>query len=225
MNFSYIHCGKCEGNVEMAVETLEENMEQALWIAHCLFERGKTSGTTANISFRYGEAIWISRSGSCFGNLTREDFVEVGWEEGQLKKGGGSGQGLPSKELTLHRILYESSDRILAVLHTHSPYAVLWSCLPHSDQRDVIPHYTPYLDMKLGQVAEVPYAPPGTEELFERMRCAVGTERGYLLNRHGPIVGGYTLMNAFEAMEELEQSAWLAFRMLSCPEAVNLMEG
>ena len=31
--------------------------EQALWIAHSLFDRGKTSGTTANLSFRYGDLI------------------------------------------------------------------------------------------------------------------------------------------------------------------------
>ena len=43
--------------------------EQALWIAHSLFDRGKTSGTTANLSFRYGDLIYITCSGSCFGTL------------------------------------------------------------------------------------------------------------------------------------------------------------
>ena len=33
------------------MQTLEEKKQQAVWIAHSLFERGKTSGTTANLSF------------------------------------------------------------------------------------------------------------------------------------------------------------------------------
>ena len=49
------------------------------------------------------------------------------------------------------------------------------------------------------------------------MRAALGPERGYLLIHHGPIVSGKSLMNAFEAAEELEQAAWLAFQLLGRP--------
>lgn len=69
--------------------------------------------------------------------------------------------------------------------------------------------------MKLGAVVEIPYAPPGSQELFSLMRERVGTERGYLLCNHGPIVAGRSLMNAFECLEELEQSAWLAWEAYS----------
>lgn len=56
------------------------------------------------------------------------------------------------------------------------------------------------------------------------MRAALGPERGYLLSHHGPIVSGKSLMNAFEAMEELEQTAWLAWQLRSYPELVPPME-
>lgn len=87
--------------------------------------------------------------------------------------------------------------------------------IPHDDPRNVIPSYTPYLEMKLGAVVEIPYAPPGSQELFPLMRERVGTERGYLLCNHGPIVAGRSLMNAFECLEELEQSSWLAWEAYS----------
>lgn len=182
----------------------EKSLDEAVWIAHALFERGKTSGTTANISFRCGESIYISRSGSCFGTLTKDDFVELSadWR---------SASGTPSKELPLHLALYASCADTQAVIHTHAPYSTLWSCLAHENSRDVIPQYTPYLTMKLGAVVEVPYAPPGSEALFALMRERVGAERGYLLSNHGPIVAGRSLMNAFECIEELEQSAWIAW--------------
>ncbi len=197
--------------------SLAEQKRQAVWIAHTLFDRGKTSGTTANISFRREDSIYISRSGSCFGTLQEEDLVETTMDGKEVAAGGQRA----SKELELHRILYLSSEKIRAVVHTHSPYAVLWSCLKHENVRDVLGHDTPYLDMKLGRVVEIPYAPPGSETLFGLMRERVGEERGYLLSHHGAIVGGYSLMNAFEAIEELEQSAWLGWQLRNCREAVS----
>lgn len=122
-------------------------------------------------------------------------------------------EGKPSKEYTLHRLLYKTCPEVRAVIHAHSPYAVLWSCIEHENQRDVFPHITPYLDMKLGHVAEVPYAPPGSEKLFAAFSASLGLERGYLLNNHGPIVGGTNLMNAFEAIEELEQTALICWEL------------
>ena len=56
------------------------------------------------------------------------------------------------------------------------------------------------------------------------MRAALGPERGYLLSHRGPMVSVKSLMNAFEAMEELEQTAWLAWQLRSCPELVPPME-
>lgn len=195
---------------------IQKNLAEAVQIARSLFLRGKTSGTTANISFRYGNSVWISRSGSCFENLLPEDFVEVSLSGEVL------GSGKPSKELQLHLALYASDEKTGAVIHTHAPYSTLWSCLPHDDPRNVIPRYTPYLEMKLGAVVEVPYAPPGSQELFSLMRERVAAERGYLLCNHGPIVAGYTLMNAFECIEELEQSAWLSWEAYST--GVQLMK-
>jgi ribulose-5-phosphate 4-epimerase/fuculose-1-phosphate aldolase len=187
---------------------IDQELAQAVWVAHALFDRGKTTGTTANISFINENRIYISCSGSCFGTLVTEDFVSVDLVDiGNIKKTSGK---RPSKELELHKILYQSSDNIRAVIHVHGPYSVLWSCLTREDSRDAIPCYTPYLDMKLGRVVSVPYERPGSEELFSAFRKRIGPERGYLLRNHGSIVGGTSIMNAFDAIEELEQSAFLA---------------
>lgn len=50
-------------------ETLQSLMEDTIWVAHSLFERGRTAGSTANISFRYNGQMYISRTGSCLGRL------------------------------------------------------------------------------------------------------------------------------------------------------------
>lgn len=138
---------------------LELKLEQTIWVAKSLFERGKTAGSTANISIRHKERIYISGSGTCFGILRKEDFAvtDLNGEHIEGPK--------PSKELPLHKLLYQYKDAG-AVIHTHSFYSVLWSCLPHKNRQDVIPCYTPYLGMKVGRIGMVPYGPPGSQELY-----------------------------------------------------------
>lgn len=103
----------------------------------------------------------------------------------------------PSKELPLHMCLYKKSDTIQAVIHTHSFYATLWSCYKHENAENVIPSVTPYLNMKVGKIALIPYAPPGSSELFSLMEDRAHLANGFLLKNHGPLVGGKTIMDAF----------------------------
>lgn len=183
---------------------IKECLDQAIWCARSLFERNKVSGSSANLSLKIGDTIYITASGSCFGNLCYEDFVPVGKRESTKK---------PSKELPLHEILYDKDCEIRAVLHTHSTYSVLWSIVYEGDSKNCIPSHTPYLKMKLGTVGLVPYEKPGSEELFSAFRACVGSSDGFILKNHGPVVGGKDIMDAFYILEELEESAKIAWKL------------
>lgn len=188
---------------------LNNTLENAIWIGKSIFTRNKTSGSSANMSFRYKDQIFITSSGSCFGKLERSSFTVTDLN-GNIICG-----NKPSKELPLHLALYKKTcNCVNAVIHVHSFYATLWSCLDHTNHEDdVIPHYTPYLGMKLGNIKLVPYGRPGSENLFSEFRKKIGAENGYLLSHHGPIVGAKDLMNAFYALEELEESAHIAWEL------------
>lgn len=110
-------------------------------------------------------------------------------------------------------MLYEKGETIQSVIHTHSFYATLWSCLEHRNLTDIIPSYTPYLKMKLGTVGLVPYEKPGSKELFHAFSKCVDNSDGYLLRNHGPLVGDKDLMSAFYCLEELEESARIAWEL------------
>lgn len=67
--------------------------------------------------------------------------------------------------------------------------------------------------MKLGTVGLVPYEKPGSKELFQVFSQHLNNSDGYLLKNHGSIVGGEDLMNAFFNLEELEESAHIAWEL------------
>lgn len=187
--------------------TLEEKLTTAIWIGNSLFTRSKTSGSSANMSFEHNNKIYITGSGTCFGTLSSQDFSVISRDGIHLF-------GIsPSKEYPLHLELYHKNDNIKAVIHTHSFYATLWSCLEHKNPNDVIPPYTPYLKMKLGSVGLIPYGKPGSKELFEAFAERINRSNGYLLKNHGPVVGGTDLMSAFFLLEELEESAHAAWEL------------
>lgn len=181
----------------------EQLVKDAIWIANSLFQRNKTSGSSANMSFRDGDRIYITGSGTCFGRLEETDFAVLDLEGNHI-----SGPK-PSKEWPLHLMMYQK-EGISAVIHTHGPYAAAWSCLLKDHFEDCIPGYTPYLRMKLGAVKCVEYHRPGSQQLFAAAAQAVDARDGYLLKNHGAIVRGKDLFSAFYALEELEESARLA---------------
>ena len=180
-------------------------VEQALWVAHALFDRGKVAGAAANLSFYVEDKLYITSGGTCFGTLTEDDFSVLD-ASGSLMRG-----GVPSKELPLHRILYEKDAELRAVLHTHSFYTVMWSMESVPDETDCVPPHTPYLRMRLGTVGLVDDEQPGTPALFDAFRRVVAHSDGFILRSHGPVVGGRDIMDAFCRLEELEESCKVAW--------------
>lgn len=188
-------------------ELLLKKTEEAVWAAKSLFNRNKTSGSSANLSFLHEGIIYISAGGSCFGTLTADDFAPISLNGEPLS------DKIPSKEWPLHLILYKKSKEIGAVLHTHSIYSVLWSFTQSENCTDCIPRHTPYLSMKLGTVGMIPYEKPGSKALFQAFEDRILKSDGYLLKQHGPVVPGKNMMDAFCRLEELEESARIAWEL------------
>lgn len=186
---------------------LRKKLDDAVWIAHSLFDRNRTTGSSANMSFLHDGKIYITRSGSCFGRLCAEDFSVM--ELSGVHLSGAK----PSKEYPLHLAVYRHKPDAGAVIHTHGEYAVLWSFVPAEDETDAVPPHTPYLAMKLGTVGLIPYEKPGSAELFAAFEARADQSDGYLLRQHGVVVPGKDLMDSFYCLEELEESAKIAWKL------------
>lgn len=186
---------------------LKKKLADAIWAGRSLFERGKTSGSSANMSFLHDGKMYISQSGSCFGTLTEEQFAVMTMDGTCIS------DNKPSKEWPLHLQIYQKKPGCGAVIHTHGTYSVLWSFVPAKDETDCIPDHTPYLKMKLGKVCTVPYEKPGSQALFDAFGERVMDGDGYLLKQHGAVVPGKDMMDAFYCLEELEESARIAWEL------------
>jgi 3-dehydro-4-phosphotetronate decarboxylase len=109
--------------------------------------------------------------------------------------------------------------RVTAVVHLHSTYAVALSCRTDRPADDVLPALTPYVLMRVGRVARVPYARPGDPSLADHVARLASRHRALLLANHGPVVAGPDLASAVAAAEELEETARLFFLLEGRPHA------
>ena len=188
-----------------------------------LYSRGFTHGSTGNLSVRLPDGnLLVTPTGSSLGRLTPEG-LSVLKPNGELISG-----PKPTKEVPLHQALYSTrGERAGAVVHLHSCYATALSLLPDQNEKDWLPHLTPYGIMQLGQVRLLPYFIPGSPEIGSAIKGLAGKHAAIMLANHGPVVSAKTLEAAVYASEELEATSKLAYltRALEpnalSPEQVN----
>jgi 3-dehydro-4-phosphotetronate decarboxylase len=174
--------------------------------ARRLAERGLSPGSSGNISVRVGDRIVITPTGIGLSGVGRGDLAVVD---------GDAVTGRPSKELPLHRAVYEQRPDARAVVHLHAPWSTALSCLPETFR----PWLTPYQVTRVGPLPLVPFALPGSAELAGGVRALAAEAPCLLLANHGSIAAGTSLAAAVDNAEELEAAARLAITLRGLPFA------
>jgi len=169
-----------------------------------LFERGLTPGSSGNISVRLDDGGWlVTPTNVSLGFLDPARISRL--DAGHRLIGGDP----PTKEIPLHRALYDTRGSARAVVHLHSTHSVAVSMLPEIDPRAALPPMTPYYLMRCGPTALVPYFRPGDPAVADAIKGLAGKYASVLLANHGPVVAGDSLEAAVFATEELEETAKL----------------
>lgn len=169
-----------------------------------MFERGLTGGSSGNITVRTETGFLATPTNSCLGFLDPAALSELDAEGVHV------GGAKPTKEVPLHMAFYAARPAAGAVVHLHSTYATLLSCLADTDPEDAVPAVTPYVVMRVGRVPLLPYVAPGDAAIAPLIREKATAAPAVLLGNHGPVVSGATLEAAVFAAEELEETAKLA---------------
>ncbi len=170
--------------------------DQLVEIIHRIYSGGMTTLSGGNLSILGDDGhLWITPGGIDKGNLKPDDIVRVN------ERGESQGLHKPSSEYPFHRAIYQSRPDLHAIVHAHPPALISYSIAKKVPEIRVIPQAY----FVCGPVGFSPYAMTGSEELGESI--ALTFDQGFnmaILENHGLVCGGATLMEAFQRMETLE---------------------
>ena len=181
-------------------------------LGRSLFQRGLTAGSSGNLSALLADGRWlITPTNACLGELDAARLALLAPDGVVL------GGDPPSKELVLHRAMYDARPQARAIVHLHATHSAAISCLDGLDPENCLPPLTPYFVMKIGRLPLVPYHRPGDPALGGAIRALACRHCAVLLANHGPVVSGESLEAATYAIEELEETAKLALLLRGAP--------
>lgn len=184
-------------------------MDEIIEIAKELFKRQLVTGSTGNISYRINDIVYISNSGTSFRELNEKSFSRINLSTNQI-------EGIPSKEYPMHIALYKENSKYRCIIHTHSLYTTTISCLRNLEcELEGLYRYTPYLKMKTGgKINVVNYHKPGSKDLFNEFQLKAEEQvNAYLLKNHGLVVAAQNVSEAFNLIEEFEQSSQILLKI------------
>jgi L-fuculose-phosphate aldolase len=170
-----------------------------LRFSHLCYERHLLVAMDGNLSIRLknGE-ILCTRAGCHKGFVVDDDLVVID-EKGRKKRGSGT----PTSEIQMHLACYEARPDIQAVIHAHPPLSVAFTIAGVSMARCVLPEVV----LTLGVIPTVPYATTGTRDLAQRVGAFIKDYDALLMDTHGAVTAGHSLLEAFCRLETMEHTA------------------
>ena len=153
-----------------------------------LVEKKLIARTWGNISARINkDEFIITPSGKAYDTLTPSDMVKV-----RIRDCSYTGNVKPSSEKGVHAAAYAQRSHVGFIIHTHQYYASVVA----AECRDI----------RTAPCAA--YALPGTTKLKKFVEASIRNnpyEKSFLMARHGTLVLGSDMDEAFERVEALEE--------------------
>lgn len=183
-----------------------------------LYQKEYIAGNEGNLSIRLDQSRFIVTPGGLNkGYITAEDMVVC--DQGGTKL---EGTHDPSSEVKIHATAYRYRSDINAVCHAHPVYATTFSVAGMPFNQAVLPEFV----VALGIVPLVKYSTPGSDRLAANLAEVVGKYDAFLLQAHGTVTLGVSMMEAFNRTEILERYARILFyaRRIGGPTLLTLKE-
>ncbi|MDQ7800497.1 MAG: class II aldolase/adducin family protein [Armatimonadota bacterium] len=180
-----------------------ELRERVAVACRVLAMEGHTDITQGHVSARHPGTpyYWIKASGLGLDEVTADDVVLVDLDGNKVW-----GSGRPHTELPIHAEIYRARSDVMAVVHTHPPYATALAA-SHVPLRPVshegtlfwpeVPRYTFTTDLV------------HTREQGEALARALGSARACLMRNHGIVTVGSSVEEAALFALQLERAAKL----------------
>jgi L-ribulose-5-phosphate 4-epimerase len=180
---------------------LEPLREQVVQVGLEALTRGIVHGTAGNMSIRDQETglIAISPSGIPYPSMTPADVVVVN-DRGEIV----DGSRRPSSETPLHTMVMRARPDVEAIVHTHSHYATVISCI-----RTYLPPILTETCLVAGpRVPVTRYGVTGTADFGESvLEVLTPSSKAVILKNHGLICFATSFDAALGIAEIVEESA------------------
>ncbi len=159
--------------------------------AHRVGAAGLTVCSSGNLSWRIGDEVLISGTGSWVPSLEREKVSICRLSTGEVLNG-----VKPSMESGFHLGVLRERPDVDVVLHFQSPYATAVACMK---ERPADFNVTAEVPCHVGrEIPAIPYYRPGSPELAHAVVTAMRDHNSILLLKHGQVVCGKDFNQAFE---------------------------
>ena len=168
--------------------TEEQARELVITAGMMLVDKGLVARTWGNVSAKCGEhEMIITPSGIAYESLKPEDLVKVNIDTLEY-----DGDIRPSSEKGIHAAVYKMREGVNFVIHTHQKYASIVG----AEERNL--SFAPC----------AAYGLPGTDRLKDNVIASLERNRWsdkFLLAKHGALLLGTSMDDAFMLAEELEK--------------------
>jgi L-fuculose-phosphate aldolase len=171
-------------------------------ITRLLWERELIGTLEGNVSCRIEDGLILATpKGKSKCELAPDDIVALDLD------GAPHGLGTPSSEIKMHLRLYRERPDCNAIVHAHPIFATGLATAGRTVPDDVLPEAGYFL----GSVALVRFARPGTDDVGDAIAEHAQAHKTFLLQQHGAVTLGATLMDAYDRMETLERVSRVMF--------------
>ncbi len=163
-----------------------------------LYRQQLTTASGGNISVRRGDKVFITPGGTDKAKIETEEIGILALDGTILKAG-----FTPTCEAALHLAVYRERADVSAIVHAHPVTAGAFS----ASEAEISCSLLCEAKAVLGKIGRVPFFPFGTAELAEAAAVCAKEHNVFLLDNHGAVTLGTSLLQAFDRLEVLENAA------------------
>lgn len=169
----------------------ERDIEEFISRGKRVVDENLTRCSSGNLSWRIGDKVLLSATGSWIGELTKGDIAICDLKTGESLNG-----VKPTMEKIFHLDILRKRPEMDTVLHFQSPYATTIACMKN---RPTNFNVTLEIPIYIGEnIPVIPFLKPGSAELAEAVTEAMLQHDCIILENHGLVVCGKNFKEALQ---------------------------
>ncbi|NBK47102.1 class II aldolase/adducin family protein [Staphylococcus delphini] len=174
-------------------------------IGRNLFNKDFIAANDGNISARLNEnEILVTPTATSKGYLKPDNLCKLDLDGNIIE---GKPGVVPSSEVKMHLRCYKRMPECNGVVHAHPPYSTAFAIKGETLDKATMPEVV----IAMPEIPVAVYGCPSTEEVPDSLEPYFGKYEAVLLESHGSISWGKSLMEAYLNMERMEYIAKLTY--------------